>query len=223
MTALAARLKARIEAQGAMPLDTYMEAALTDPDHGYYTTRAPVGAAGDFTTAPEISQMFGELLGAWVADLWWRMGAPPALNLAELGAGRGTLAADMLRAAAIQEGFSEAVRMHFVEIGGAGKIEGTWHQSVPQLLAYLDDAPLIVLANEFFDALPIRQFVKCAEGWQEVYVAVEGEKCVFHRAAPASPPFSPVQAQCLPEGLAVGDIVEACPAGERIMLSLIHI
>ncbi len=129
----------------------------------YYATRDPLGAAGDFTTAPEISQMFGELIGGWCADLWRRAGAP-AVRLVELGPGRGTLMADLLRVAA-KAGLAPPV--HFVEMSPtlrAAQAErvpaATWHDSVDDLPA---DRPLLIVANEFFDALPIRQFIDGVE------------------------------------------------------------
>ncbi len=144
-----------------MPLDRYMSLCLGHPVHGYYMTRDPLGAAGDFTTAPEISQVFGELLGVWVAQAWGSLGSPSRFALVELGPGRGTLMADMLRVLSKVEACAKAVRVHFVEISPVLRIaqqervpDATWHDSVASLPAL----PTIVIANEFFDALPIRQF-----------------------------------------------------------------
>lgn len=139
----------------------------------YYATRDPLGKAGDFITAPEISQMFGELIGAWCADLWQRAGAPP-IAYVELGPGRGTLAADAQRVMA-KAGLAPAV--HFVEASPvlraaqAERVPGAhWHdslQSLPQ------DTALLIIANEFFDALPIRQLVRAGSGWRERRVACQ--------------------------------------------------
>ena len=156
MTALAAQLRARIAADGPLRLDHWMAAC----NAHFYATRDPLGAGGDFITAPEINQMFGELVGAWVGDLWSRAGSP-ALRLVELGPGRGTLMADALRVARRLPGFGERVTVDLVEASPvlraaqAARVPGaTWRdrfEDVP------DDRPLIVVANEFFDALPVRQ------------------------------------------------------------------
>lgn len=163
---LEALIKKRIRAKGPISIADYMQLALAHPEHGYYMRRDPLGAAGDFTTAPEISQVFGELVGLWVARQWEAQGKPAAA-LVELGPGRGTLMADALRATKKIAGFHEAVSVHLVETSPvlkqkqwhalAGKhprIE--WHESVDTLPR---DTAWLAIANEFFDALPIRQFV----------------------------------------------------------------
>jgi len=158
-----------------MTLADYMAMALTDPRDGYYMTRDPFGARGDFVTAPEVSQMFGELIGLWCAETWDRMGRPDPLHLVELGPGRGTLIADALRAGRIAPGFPAALRLHLVEISpalrarqrdalrsraGALAAAPQW----PETLAEVPSGPLLLIANEFFDALPIRQFVRRPPG-----------------------------------------------------------
>lgn len=168
-TPLAAAIARQVRLNGPLPVSEYMALCLGHPQHGYYTTRDPLGAGGDFTTAPEISQMFGELLGLWAAHCWLEMGSPPAVALAELGPGRGTLMADALRATARVPGFHAAVRVHLVETSPAlrqrqaaalaglpAPLAPTWHDS----LAGVPEGPLLLLANEFFDALPVRQFVR---------------------------------------------------------------
>ncbi|MDR3499669.1 MAG: SAM-dependent methyltransferase [Parvibaculum sp.] len=170
------RLIARLIAEtGPMPLDHYMAMALGHPKHGYYMTRDPLGALGDFTTAPEISQMFGELLGLWLADAWTRQGAPTPFVLAELGPGRGTLMADLLRALRAVPPMLEAAEVHFVETSPVLKAaqqeqvpQATWHDRIDTL----PPQPLFLIANEFFDALPIRQFVKTDRGWCERHIAL---------------------------------------------------
>lgn len=143
----------------------YMEIALSHPEYGYYMQRDPLGVAGDFTTAPEISQIFGEIIGAWLAHNWQLLGSPSEIVLVELGAGRGTLMADILRATKNIKGFHEALSIYLVEISPvlkqkqwktlAGKIERIeWHENLDSL----PELPLLLIANEFFDALPIRQF-----------------------------------------------------------------
>ncbi len=176
MTGLAAHLAARIAATGPITLAEYMAAALGDPVYGYYATRDPLGAAGDFTTAPEISQMFGEMLGLSLAQAWLDQGAPAPFVLAEAGPGRGTLMADLMRAARTVPGFHEAARLHLIETSPVLRARqaevlgaATWHDSV----ASLPDAPLFLVANEFFDALPIRQFQRETSGWSERMVGLD--------------------------------------------------
>ncbi|UVO52575.1 SAM-dependent methyltransferase [Sphingomonas sp. SUN019] len=182
----------------------------------YYATRDPLGAGGDFTTAPEISQMFGELIGAWCADLWDRAGRPDVAWV-ELGPGRGTLAADALRAMA-SAGLTPEV--HFVETSPtlrAAQAErvptATWHEDLSTLH---DDRPLIVVANEFFDALPIRQIVRRGETWHERLVACQDLL------------FLPIAGKQIPDevipehlrGAAPGAIIETSPAAVAIVRDL---
>jgi len=174
-------LLARIALEGPMRLDAYMQSCLLHPEWGYYTTRDPFGEAGDFTTAPEISQMFGELIGLSLAQCWLDQGAPTPFTLAELGPGRGTLMADALRACARVPGFIDAAQICLVEASPTLRAaqretlagyEVTWCDSI----ADLPDAPLYLIANEFFDALPIRQFIRQGDGWAERLVgATDGE------------------------------------------------
>ncbi len=216
-----------IAAKGPMPLVDYMRRALTDPEHGYYMQRRPFGApdadGGDFITAPEISQMFGELLGAWVADLWDRMGRPTPFCLAELGPGRGTLMADMLRAASVLPGFAEAAQVHFVEL--SPPLRAAQKQAVPdahwhEIAAELPALPTLLVANEFIDALPIHQFKKTASGWDEVHVDAVQDALAFIEKPTMGQPLSQALQDCLPADLAVGDMVEACPDGEAAMAQL---
>ena len=182
-------IRARIAAHGPMPVADYMALCLADARHGYYVTRDPLGARGDFITAPEVSQMFGELIGLWMAAVWQQMGAPARARLIELGPGRGTLMSDALRAAKVMPGFLAAASVHFVEISPALKakqretLRGTapplsWHASLDEV----PDGPIIVVANEFFDALPVHQAVKTARGWCERRVGVAGDKLIFTHA-----------------------------------------
>jgi hypothetical protein len=115
-TALESEIRRRIAVAGPMPVADYMRLCLTHPRHGYYINRDPLGSDGDFITAPEISQMFGELIGIWLAAVWRQMGAPENFRLIELGPGRGTLILDALRAARVVQGFREAIVLHLVEI-----------------------------------------------------------------------------------------------------------
>jgi SAM-dependent MidA family methyltransferase len=179
MTPLAAQLAAQIAASGPITLGEYMTACLMHPEHGYYTRRDPLGARGDFITAPEISQMFGELIGLSLAQAWLDQGAPAPFVLAEPGPGRGTLMADLLRATRGVPGFHDALRLHLVEASPAlraaqaatlGRGDVTWCDRVEDL----PDAPLYLVANEFFDALPIRQFQRTGQGWRERMVGLDG-------------------------------------------------
>jgi SAM-dependent MidA family methyltransferase len=209
---LADRLARAITLAGPVPVAQFMGAA----NAHYYATRDPLGAGGDFTTSPEISQMFGELIGLWSADLWDRAGRPDAAWV-ELGPGRGTLAADATRAMA-KAGFAPPV--HFVETSPVLRAaqatrvpDATWHDGV---LALPDDRPLIVVANEFFDALPIRQLMKRADGWVERLVA-----CQDTLFLPI--PGKPVPVEIIPEDLrdaAPGAIIETSPAAVATMAAL---
>jgi SAM-dependent MidA family methyltransferase len=180
MTAsFATELRRRIETSGPITVADYMQACVAH----YYSGRDPLGARGDFITAPEISQMFGELIGMWCAALWRMMGEPTTLNLVELGPGRGTMLADLLRAANVLPPFKRALAVHLIETSPALRDRQretlrecgnavSWHTSLTQV----PDAPALWLANEFFDALPVHQAMRAADGWHERTVEiVEGE------------------------------------------------
>ncbi|WP_407523542.1 class I SAM-dependent methyltransferase [Methylobacterium oryzisoli] len=178
-----------IAQNGPIPLDRYMALCLGHPVHGYYRTRDPLGASGDFTTAPEISQIFGELIGLWAAEVWHAMGRPAPCRLVELGPGRGTLMADALRAVSTAlPAFAEAIDLHLVETSpvlrraqaarlDAAGVPATWHEAA----GTVPDGPALILANEFFDALPVRQFERTAQGWCErrVGLAPDGARLVL--------------------------------------------
>jgi NADH dehydrogenase [ubiquinone] 1 alpha subcomplex assembly factor 7 len=164
---------------GPMSIAEYMRLCLTHPRYGYYVTRDPLGADGDFITSPEVSQMFGELIGLWMASVWQQMGSPENVRVVELGPGRGTLMIDALRAAKIVGDFHAAVVLHLVEISPnlrqaqQQRLQG---QGVPMLwhaaLADVPSGPAIIIANEFIDALPVHQAVKQADGWHERVVEI---------------------------------------------------
>ncbi len=223
-TPLARLLARRIAVEGPITVAAFMADALGHPDHGYYVTRDPLGAGGDFTTAPEISQMFGELIGLWAADAWARIGAPDPVRLVELGPGRGTLMADALRAARMVPAFRAAVRVHLVEtspvlrarqaatLAGADPI---WHAD----LATVPPGPAIVIANEFFDALPVRQFVRGPGGWHERRVTATDAGFAL-----ALDPLSSAAAVLVPEpvrlGAPLGAVAEVSLAGRAIARTL---
>jgi NADH dehydrogenase [ubiquinone] 1 alpha subcomplex assembly factor 7 len=185
----------RIALAGPIPVAEFMAEALGHPRLGYYRRALPLGAAGDFTTAPEISQMFGELIGAWLAERWLAIGSP-AVNLVELGPGRGTLMADALRATRGVPGFHGALSLHLVETNVALRAEQqralagfgpTWHERFDEVPA----GPLLLVANEFFDALPVRQFEKTAHGWRERMVGLAADGATLSFAlAPGVTPFA---------------------------------
>jgi len=179
---LEAEIRRRISLGGPMSVAQYMELCLTDPERGYYATRDPFGAGGDFTTAPEISQMFGELIGLWAAATWRAMGAPAKFTLVELGPGRGTMITDVLRAAKVVPDFRAAIDLHLIEISqtlerlqrqalGGADVPVSWRHSIDEV----PDGPMILLANEFFDALPVHQAVMCADGWHERVIKIGAE------------------------------------------------
>lgn len=172
-------LKQHIAAHGPIDMAQFMSMALGHPKHGYYMKQDPFGRGGDFTTAPEISQIFGEVIGAWVADIWLQMGQPTPFTLLECGPGRGTLMADIMRATADVEGFHEACRIHLLETSPVLKdvqsanlaaYKPQFHEA---LASVPEDVPVIMLANEFLDALPVRQLQKTDEGWQERVVCLD--------------------------------------------------
>ncbi len=209
---LAERLAARIAAEGPIRLADWMEACLQHPVFGYYVTRDPLGAGGDFTTAPEISQMFGELVGLALARAWIDQGAPGRVALVELGPGRGTLMADAWRATARVPGFHAAAAVWLVETSPA--LRARQMAAVPWAtcaarLEEVPDLPLFLIANEFFDALPVRQFHATPEGWREAMVGWDGTR--FHPAL--SPPLA------APDG-PPGRVREVCPAGEAIAATI---
>ena len=182
MNALAQELAELIRQEGPISVSRYMALCLGHPRHGYYMKQDPFGADGDFTTAPEISQVFGELIGLWAASVWQAMGAPSSIRLVELGPGRGTLMQDMLRAARALPGFCEALCVHLVEMSpvlrgrqketlAACGVEPRWHDRIEQAL----EGPAIVIANELLDALPLDQFVHTPEGWRERLVGLDDE------------------------------------------------
>ena len=220
MSQLSQVLREMISQEGPISVERYMALALGHPTHGYYMSREPFGAAGDFTTAPEISQMFGELIGLWAAEVWSQMGAPAAIRLVEIGPGRGTLMADALRAARVAPAFRAALSVHLVEtspllserqraaLADAG-VPVFWHTSpadVPQ-------GPAIFLANEFFDALPVRQFVRTQAGWCERMVGLDPAGHFVFGLSSEPEPYLSAEAP-------VGALLEVGAEGQRTMTAL---
>lgn len=206
-----------IRQSGPMDVGQYMTLSLGHPEFGYYMTRDPFGGQGDFTTAPEISQIFGELIGAMLADIWITSSRPDPFILLECGPGRGTLMADILRATRKVEGFHEAMRLHLLEISPvlkekqAEKLKGYHPVFIGDLQALPKNMPVLGVANEFLDALPIIQAVSGETGWQERVVAVNNDS----RLIWALRPLSPVLEALIPadlRGVPAGSIVELSPA-----------
>ncbi len=218
MTPLAQLLVDRITTNGPITVADYMADCLLHPRHGYYATRDPLGAAGDFTTAPEISQMFGEVIGLSLAQAWLDRGMPTPFALAELGPGRGTLMADILRATARVPGFHAAASVHLVEaspplraaqLSALAGVKVTHHDSPDTLPA----APLFLVANEFFDALPVRQFIRDDTGWRERQVGVNDGRLAFGLSGPLPAP----QLDHRRDDTKHGDLVEHCAAAAGIL------
>ncbi len=202
----------RIAHEGPISVADYMTECLLHPTFGYYTTRDPFGVKGDFTTAPEISQMFGELIGLSLAQCWLDQGAPALFTLAELGPGRGTLMADILRATQKVDGFHRAAQIVLLE--ASPTLRRVQNETLKTGLTHIEDvqslpdAPLFVVANEFFDALPIRQFIRDGQRWRERHVGTLDDALTFG-LGPAL--LQPALHHRL-EDTKDGDLIEDCPA-----------
>src|SRR5689334_4039765 len=196
LSPLQAEIHKLIRSSGPMPVWRYMELCLMHSEYGYYVSRDPLGRDGDFTTSPEVSQMFGELLGLWAASVWKAMGSPPSLHLIELGPGRGTMMADALRALRVLPPLYQSLTVHLVEVNPvlrekqravlANARDITWHTSIDTV----PDGPGIILANEYFDVLPVHQAVRRESGWHERCVDLDREgQLAFVAAADPIPRF----------------------------------
>ena len=222
---LAARLHAHIAENGPLTVEAFMQACLSDAASGAYTSRQPIGGAGDFITAPEISQIFGELIGLWSVSVWQSMGAPRAVTVAELGPGRGSLMADALRAWRAVPAFLDVISVALIETSPVmvaaqrsalreARVPVSWYATLDEL----PDGPLIVLANEFIDALPIRQFIYRDGTWRERLIASDGSGgfCFTegNRLALGD------QASDLPDEAPDGSILEMRPAARTLLYEL---
>ena len=220
------RIAGLIAATGPIPVSEYMATCLFDPMDGYYTTRVPFGTEGDFTTAPEISQMFGELIAVWLYRVWQGLGKPMPLTLAEIGPGRGTLMKDMLRTLdRIDPAFLAATDVAMIEtsprltevqnttLASAGKVV-SWHRTIETL----PRQPLLIVGNELFDAVPVRQFVKQGTGWRERMVGLDeaGRLSFFAGAASLDRDLLPDDAEDAPEGI----VLEIAPARSALMQAI---
>ena len=222
---LLSEIKKLIKSSGPMPVWRYMELCLMHPQHGYYISRDPLGREGDFTTAPEVSQMFGELLGLWAASVWKAMGSPQALHLIELGPGRGTMMADALRALRVLPPLYQTISVHLVEINPVlrekqkttltGMRSIAWHESIDDV----PEGPSIIFANEYFDVLPIHQVVKAENGWHERVVELDRDgKLAFGAAADPIPRFE-VLLPPLVRAAPVGAVFEWRPDAEIMKIA----
>lgn len=212
-------LRALIKANGPIPIARYMAEALGHPKYGYYIKQDPFGTSGDFITAPEISQLFGEMIGIWFIHHWHHLGAPDVVHLIELGPGRGTLMSDIIRTLKLLPPLHQAVQVHFVEtsptLRDAQKLKvpnAQWHDRLDDI----EDGFSFIIANEFFDALPIRQLVKLGQGWHEQFVLWNDEAEHFapfaDRSSPDLSTLVPSQLRDGPEG----SIFEFSPASQAI-------
>lgn len=210
-----------IAQSGPISIAQFMAYALSHPEFGYYQTTDPFGGKGDFTTAPEISQVFGELIGIWCAHQWQQMGCPSSVIFVEVGPGRGTLMQDLLRGTRHVPGFHTALNIHMVETSPLLK---TMQQSV--LTAYpgicwhenlvdVPDGPLLLVANELFDALPIHQYVKTGTGWRERLLGLNKERKLAYHLSPVVP-FEEELDLSHPDA-PEGSLVEVCPMGLAIL------
>jgi NADH dehydrogenase [ubiquinone] 1 alpha subcomplex assembly factor 7 len=222
VTPLDAKIRERIRTDGPLAVSEFMEIALGDPEHGYYRTRDPLGEVGDFITSPEISQVFGEIIGLWCAVTWQNAGTPKNIHLVELGPGRGTLMADILRTAQnVMPAFAKAIDVHLIETGEVlrqqqEKALAGYHVDWHSRFETIPPGPVLVIANEFFDALPIDQYVMTEDGWREkrVILTEEHDSLVF---APSDQLVSdkvtiPVEL----DGSPLASIFERSSVGEQI-------
>jgi SAM-dependent MidA family methyltransferase len=216
MTTLADLLIARIRENGPLTIAEYMAECLMHPNHGYYATRDPFGTAGDFTTAPEISQMFGELIGLCLAQTWMDQGAPSPFALVELGPGRGTLMTDVMRANRAVPGFHNAAHIHLVET--SPKLRTLQSETIKATITHHDhletvpDLPLFLIANEFFDALPTRQFQRDGAAWRERLIGLQDESLGIGLSDPTTPTFLETRLADTKDG----DVVEHAQATQAI-------
>lgn len=217
MTPLYQKLVTLIESEGPISIERYMALCLGDSEHGYYMTRDPFGTHGDFTTAPEITQMFGELIGLWIADLYLKLGSPKSITIAEIGPGRGTLMADALRAMRAVPNLVDSAHVFLIETSpilsriqqarlSSSGIKIAWLHSIDEL----PDDLTIIVANEWLDALPVRQYQRVENGWAERLVGLDQERRLIigidmMRVLPAS------------DDIAIGTVRERAVIGETLI------
>ena len=209
-----------------MTVANYIETCLIDPQLGYYNSKDPLGITGDFITAPEISQMFGELLGAWMGNTWCSMGRPAPIQIIELGPGRGTLMADAVRGIAPLKGFLSAIRINFLEVSPV--LRRKQARAISELnfglkplwwnnLSDIPSGPAIIIANEFLDALPTHQFIMTDLGWRERLIGIKKGQLAF---VISNNPPRPLNIPKVMPRAQLNDIYEVCPAAIKIIAML---
>ena len=229
MNRLKARLVKRLQSEGPLTIAEYMTLCLLDPVDGYYPTRDPLGSEGDFITAPEISQMFGEVIGLWCVQSWQDMGRPETLQLIELGPGRGIMMDDILRAAQLEPQFLKAIRVSLIEASAAleaVQASTLGHAPCPvswaRDLSEIEPGPSLIVGNEFLDCLPIRQFIQKDRfagraGWHERLVTYHDDALQF---AVSPVPIAEALQAALPTAQSEAkneDLLETCPASAQII------
>jgi NADH dehydrogenase [ubiquinone] 1 alpha subcomplex assembly factor 7 len=222
---LQSEIRKLIKSSGPMPVWRYMELCLMHPEHGYYLSRDPLGREGDFITSPEVSQMFGELLGLWAASVWKAIGSPPLLRLVELGPGHGTMMADALRALRVLPPLYQSLSIHLVEVNPvlrdkqkatlSGSRNASWHEVIDDV----PDGPAVIFANEYFDVLPIHQMVKRENGWHERTVELDSDGKLVFGAAPEPTPRFEVLLPPLIRAAPLGAIFEWRPDTEIMKIA----
>jgi NADH dehydrogenase [ubiquinone] 1 alpha subcomplex assembly factor 7 len=222
VTPLDAKIRDRIKDDGPLTVSEFMRVALGDPKHGYYRTRDPLGEIGDFITSPEISQVFGEIIGLWCAVTWQNTGAPKNIHLVELGPGRGSLMADILRTTQnVMPAFTDTIDVHLVETGKVLQQQQQqaltgYHVDWHDQFETIPPGPVLVIANEFFDALPIDQYIMTAEGWQERRITIDQKQGNFLfepcDLLAENNPTIPIELGASP----INSIFECSPTGEQI-------
>lgn len=210
----------RIKQQGPLSIAQFMQEALCHPEYGYYSKQNPFGAGGDFITAPEISQMFGEMIGIWCALQWQQLGSPSSITLIEIGGGRGTLMLDFLRATKHIPGFHDA--LHLIMVENSPYLTQTQQKTLSNSGVNIrwdtsfnppKDHALLIIANELFDALPIKQYVKRADGWHEkkIGIGTDEDQLIFQ----LDPHITPLAIDAPDD-----TVYEMCPAGEQLMTDI---
>ncbi len=222
---LLSEIKKLIKSSGPMPVWRYMELCLMHPSYGYYLSRDPLGREGDFITSPEVSQMFGELLGLWAASVWKAIDSPPLLRLIEIGPGRGTMMSDALRALRVLPPLYQALSIHLVEVNPvlrekqkatlSGSRNITWHDTIDDV----PDGPSVIFANEYFDVLPIHQAVKAENGWHERTIEIDGDGKLKFGMAPDPMPRFEVLLPPLVRAAPIGAVFEWRPDAEIMKIA----
>ncbi|CCE08786.1 conserved hypothetical protein [Bradyrhizobium sp. STM 3843] len=225
LSPLHTEIKRLIKASGPMPVWRYMELCLSHPQHGYYISRDPLGREGDFTTAPEVSQMFGELLGLWAASVWKAIGSPQQFHLIELGPGRGTMMSDALRALRVAPPLYQTLSVHMIEINPVlrekqkamltGMRNINWHERFDEV----PEGPCVIFANEYFDVLPIHQMVRRETGWHERVIELDDNENFSYGAAAEPTPGFETLLPPLVRAAPLGAIFEWRPDSEIMALA----